>query len=151
MNALTNVAEITIQYSSKVKPSDRPKITGSREAAEILRSFFGETLEHHESFYAMYLNRANKVLGVTKIGQGGTAGCVADPKIIFQGAIKANACGIILCHNHPSGNMTASQQDIDLTKKLVAGGKIIDVQVLDHVILSPEEDKHFSFADEGLI
>lgn len=74
---------------------------------------------------------------------------MADPKLIFAAAIKANACGIILAHNHPSGNLSPSQADIDLTKRMKEGGKFLEIQVLDHVILTTEG--YFSFADDGLI
>src|SRR5690606_29882544 len=101
------------------------------------RPIFEPFLEHHEGMYAMYLNRANKVLGVLQIGIGGVAGVVADPKVIFQGALKAHASGIILAHNHPSGNSTASQADIDLTKKVKEAGKLLEIILLDHLILLP--------------
>lgn len=78
----------------------------------------------------------------------GVSGTVADPKLIFAAAIKAPACGIILAHNHPSGNLSASQLDIELTKRMRDGGKLLEVQLLDHIIVT--EDGYFSFADEGL-
>jgi len=144
------VAEITLSYSTNVKPSLRPKISGSRDAYELLLSNWDQSrLEFQEQFKAMYLNRANKVLGIVEISSGGISGTVADPKLIFAGALKACASGIIVCHNHPSGNLSASQSDIDLTKKLKEAGKFLEIQMLDHIILTTE--KYFSFADEGLI
>ena len=83
------------------------------------------------------------------ISLGGTAGTIADPKIIFAAAIKSNACGIILLHNHPSGNLKPSQQDLDLTRKIKAGGQILDIGVMDHLIITSEG--YFSFVDEGLM
>ena len=80
---------------------------------------------------------------------GGVSGTVADPKLIFAAAIKANACGIILAHNHPSGNLHPSQADIDLTKKMKEGGKLLEIQLLDHVIVTTEG--YSSLADEGFI
>lgn len=97
----------------------------------------------------MILNRAQKVLGICEISQGGSSGTVADPKIIFALALKANASGIIVSHNHPSGNLRPSQADIDLTKKLKEGGKFLELQLLDHVIVTSEG--YYSFADEGLV
>lgn len=97
----------------------------------------------------MLLNRANKVLGVFEVSTGSTTATVADPKIIFAAAIKANASGIIIAHNHPSGNLSPSQQDIDLTRKVKDGGKILEVQLLDHVIITTES--YYSFADEGIL
>ncbi len=95
------------------------------------------------------MNRANKVLGLFEVSKGGISGTVADPKIIFTAALKGGASGIIVAHNHPSGNLTASQSDIDLTRKLKEAGKFLEIQLLDHVIVTTEG--YFSFADEGLI
>ena len=97
----------------------------------------------------MLMNRANKVLGIFELSTGGVSGTVADPKIIFVAALKGGASGIIVAHNHPSGNLTASQSDIDLTRKLKEAGKFLEIQLLDHVIVTTEG--YFSFADEGLI
>lgn len=97
----------------------------------------------------MLLNRAIKVLGLFEVSTGGVSGTVADPKIIFTAALKDGASGIIVAHNHPSGNLTASQSDIDLTRKLKEAGKFLEIQLLDHVIVTTEG--YFSFADEGLI
>lgn len=97
----------------------------------------------------MLLNRANKVLGYYLVSIGGLTGTVVDQRIIFQVALKANACSIILAHNHPSGQLTPSQADIDLTKKIVSAGQFLDITVLDHIILTAENS--YSFADEGLM
>lgn len=102
-----------------------------------------------EQFKVVLLSRANKVLGIIQISSGGIAGTVADPKLIFASALKACASSIILAHNHPSGNLGPSQADIQLTRKIKAGGELLDISVLDHVILSSEG--YFPFADEGLI
>jgi DNA repair protein RadC len=102
-----------------------------------------------EQFKVMLMNRANKVLGIFELSTGGVSGTVADPKIIFVAALKGGASGIIVAHNHPSGNLTASQSDIDLTRKLKEAGKFLEIQLLDHVIVTTEG--YFSFADEGLI
>ena len=106
-------------------------------------------IEFVEQFKAMLLNRANKVLGIFEVSSGSSTGTIADPKLIFAAAIKANACGIILAHNHPSGNLNPSQADIDLTRRMREGGKLLEVQVLDHVIITCEG--YYSFADEGMI
>lgn len=97
----------------------------------------------------MFTNRANKVLGIYEVSTGGIAGTVADPKLIFVAALKVGASGVILSHNHPSGNLTASQADIELTRKIKEGGRLLEIQLLDHVILTSEG--YFSFADEGLV
>ncbi|MGC3947998.1 MAG: JAB domain-containing protein [Chryseolinea sp.] len=143
-------AEIQLIYKSTIKPSQRPRITSSREAANVLRSCWNEsTIELFEEFNVLLTNRANRVLGIVKISSGGIAGTVADPKLIFAAALKAGASGIILAHNHPSGNLTPSQADIQLTKKLKDGACLLEIQLLDHVILTSEG--YFSFADDGLL
>lgn len=143
-------SEIQLYYKTKVKPSERPTIRYSEDAYLIFRQYWqDDKLEFVEEFKVMLLNRANKVLGIVDISSGSTSYTIADPRIIFAAAIKANASGIIVSHNHPSGNLTPSQADIDLTRKLKEGGKLLEVQVLDHVIISTEG--YYSFADEGLI
>jgi DNA repair protein RadC len=144
------VAEIEISYHPNIKPSQRPRVTSSKEVDQILRSTWNtDTMELLESFKVVMLNRANRVLGVFELSQGGIAGTVADPKLIFASALKAAASSIIVAHNHPSGNLSPSQEDIQLTKKLVAAGKLLDLQVVDHVIISSEG--YNSMADEGLM
>jgi DNA repair protein RadC len=103
----------------------------------------------HEQFWVVLLNRANRVIRKVQISQGGVAGTVADPKIIFKSALDDLASGVILAHNHPSGNLSPSQADITLTQKLKEGGRLLEIQVLDHLIVGGH--KYFSFADEGLL
>ena len=143
------VAEVKLSYKTKVKASERIQITSSETAYKVLKPYFSEEMEYKELFYVIYLNRANKVMGVAKISEGGCSGTVADGKIIFQGALLANAQTIILAHNHPSGNTKPSKQDIELTKKIAEFGKYIELPVLDHVILT--EESFYSFADNGEI
>ena len=131
----------------ELEGNEKPKIAGSRDVYELLKSDLLDIA--HEEFWILLLNRANRVIKKSQISQGGVAGTVADPKIIFKLALEELASGIILAHNHPSGNLTASQADIDLTKKLKEAGKLLDIQVLDHLIVAGQ--KYFSFADEGLI
>ncbi len=144
------VAEIQLTYKSKVKASERPKIANSKDAYEVfLENWDATKIEFVEQFKVMLTNRANKVLGIFELSSGGVNGTVADPKLIFAAAIKANACGLILAHNHPSGTTQPSQSDISLTRKIKEGGKLLEIQLLDHIIVTLES--HFSFADEGLI
>ncbi|MEX2592880.1 MAG: JAB domain-containing protein [Anditalea sp.] len=144
------VAEIQLSYRSNVKPSQRPKITSSKEAYEILLENWDEDkLEFVEQFKVILLNRANRVLGIYEASTGGVSGTVADPKLIFGAAIKANASGILLSHNHPSGQLKPSDADIKLTKKLKDGGQYLEISVLDHIIVTSEG--YYSFADEGLL
>jgi len=145
----SEVSEIEITY--KTKSAEKTKIMSSRDAYNVFKSVYDfNKIAHKEMFYAMYLNRNNKVLGVLLVSEGGTSSTVVDPKIVFQGALKLNASGIILSHNHPSGNMKASNEDIAITKKLKEGARLLDFSVLDHVILSPEENIYLSMADECL-
>ena len=125
------------------------QIRTSKDGENIFRNVWSDGMEFREEFYMLLLNRANKVLGWYRVSEGGLTGTVVDTKIIFSIALKCHACGIMLAHNHPSGNITPSQQDIDLTKKLCAGGKLLEIPVLDHIILSAEN--YFSFADEGML
>src|SRR3989337_1007587 len=134
---LFEVAELQLSYKSKVKASLRPKISRSKDVEDVLRKYWNEdTLELHEQFKILLLNRAHRVIGIFEVSSGGLAGTVADPKLIFACALKAAASGIILAHNHPSGNINPSQADIDLTKKLRDGGKLLDTQVLDHIVIT---------------
>ncbi|HYG19140.1 MAG TPA: DNA repair protein RadC [Ohtaekwangia sp.] len=146
--AITLVATMELGRRRKdYEYNEKPKIAGSKDVYNILKSDLMDI--PHEEFWMIVLNRANRMIKKVQISQGGVSGTVADPKIIFKIALDALASGIILAHNHPSGNLTASQADLDLTKKLSAGGKLLDIQVLDHIIIGGQ--KYFSFADEGLI
>lgn len=144
------VAEIQLSYKSNVKPSLRPKISCSRDVQEVfLNSWDASRLELQEQFKVLFTNRANRVLGIFELSSGGTAGTVADPKLLFIAALRVGAHGIIMAHNHPSGNLKPSQSDIDLTRKVKEAGKLLDIQLLDHLILTVEG--YYSFSDEGLI
>jgi len=145
----SNLQEIDILYRNKVKRSDMPKVTSSQDAYDYLISIWSPQIERLEEFVILCLNRANKVLGWSKISSGGISGTVADPKIIFQVALKANSSSIILCHNHPSSQLKPSDNDIKLTRKLKSAGEFLELNVLDHLIITT--DSYFSFADEGLI
>jgi DNA repair protein RadC len=126
---------------------EKPRITGSADAYNILRADLMDL--PNEEFWVLMLNRANRVIRKKKISEGGLSGTVADPRIIYKLAVEDLACGIIVAHNHPSGNLTASQNDIELTRRLKEAGKVMEIQLLDHLIIAGH--KYFSFADEGLI
>lgn len=146
--AITIISALELGRRRKdFQAEEKPKIGGSADAFEILKADLLDI--PHEAFWIILLNRANRVIKKHQISQGGVAGTVADPKLIFKVAVEELASGIILAHNHPSGNLTASQADIDLTKKLKESGKLLDIQVLDHLIIAGK--KYFSFADEGLL
>lgn len=125
----------------------RPQITSSRDAFKVIAPLLMDL--PHEEFWILLLNRANRVLAREQISIGGVSGTVVDAKIIFRKAIEGGACSVILCHNHPSGNLQPSQADIDLTHKLVAAGKNLDIFVLDHLIVA--ETGYYSLADEGVM
>lgn len=125
----------------------KPQITSSRDVFELLQPRIGDL--PHEEFWVLYLNRANRVTFQESISAGGVAGTVADLKIIFKRALNQLASGIIIAHNHPSGNLKPSQADIDLTRKVREGGKTLEISVLDHLIITTSG--YFSFADEGLL
>jgi len=143
----SNLAEINITYHNKQKYSEMRKVTCSSDADEVLRSIWSDQIEYREEFVILCLNRANKVLGYSKVSSGGTTGTIADPKIIFQIALKSNASSIILAHNHPSGNTLPSENDIRHTSKLKEAGALLEIQVLDHIILA--SDGYRSLSDEG--
>jgi DNA repair protein RadC len=146
----TKVSEVQLSYKTTVKASERPQINTSEDAHRVLRSNWNyEIIEFIEEFKIILLNRANRVLGIVPISVGGTAGTIADPKVIFVSALKCNASSVILVHNHPSGNLKPSQADIELTRKLKAAGQFLDLPIIEHIILTKEA--YLSFADEGLM
>lgn len=141
------IREAISVYVRRQSPVDLPKISSSAEAYELLKNnFFDLSVEH---FYTIYLNRANRVIGVKKISEGGVSGTVADPKVILKEALLLNASCLILAHNHPSGNMRPSESDLHLTRKLKTAATAMDMSVLDHLIIST--GTFYSFADEGQI
>lgn len=143
------VSEVQLIYKNKVKASDRKKITCSRDAYEIfIENWNPEIIV--EEFKILLMNRSNSVLGILEISKGGISGTVSDLRVIFVAAIKGNASGIICAHNHPSGNLNPSESDTRLTQKLKEAGNLMDIQLLDHLILSTEGD-YYSFADNGLL
>ena len=122
-----------------------PLISSSKDAF----SFLGPMLssKSYEEFWILLLNRRNQIIKPYKISEGGVSGTVADPKKIFKTALENHASGMILCHNHPSGNRKPSQADRQLTRKIKAGGQQLDISVLDHIIIAGSA--YYSFADEG--
>jgi len=149
--SMFNVAEVSLTYKSKVPASQRPKIACSRDAYKLFNdSWDQDTLEHVEEFKILLLNRSNSVLGILPISKGGISGTVTDVRIILQAAIIANASGLIVCHNHPSSSLNPSESDTKITQKIKEAANLMDIQLLDHLILTTE-DKYYSFADSGLL
>jgi DNA repair protein RadC len=131
----------------ETEPNEKPKVVTSSDAASIFRPLLSDL--PHEEFWILLLNRNNLAIDKMMISQGGLAGTVIDVRIILKVALDKLACSIILCHNHPSGNLIPSEADKEITKKIKEAGKHMDIPVLDHLIIG--NDAYFSFADEGLI
>lgn len=146
--AITIVAALELGRRRKAQDLDeKPKISSSKDAFDLLQ---GDLMDlPHEEFWVLLLNRMNQVVKKKRISEGGVSGTVADPKIIYKLALEDLASGVIVAHNHPSGNLKPSQSDIDLTRKLKEAGRFLEVQLLDHLIIANRN--YFSFADEGLI
>lgn len=152
LEVLNNVSEIDIVYKRKAscKASQRPLITCSKDCYDVFVHYWNDDkIELLEEFKVLFLSRANRVLMLLPISQGGIVGTVADPRLILAPALKVAACSLILAHNHPSGSLKPSRADEELTAKIKEAAKYFDIKVLDHIILSSEG--YFSFADEGLL
>jgi len=147
---LTRVAEVIVAYRPKFKASERPKVTSANDAYQIfINQWEKDTIELLEEFKIMLLDRSKRVLGIARISVGGVEQTVVDPKIIFAIALKAKASSIILAHNHPSGNVQASLTDNKVTEKLRDGGKLLEIEVCDHLIIT--NDGYYSYEEEGLM
>jgi DNA repair protein RadC len=129
------------------EPRKREKITSSADAYRVMQAHLSDLAI--EQFWIIMLNRANLVIRPEMVSEGGVSGTVADPKVIFKKALSKQASSVILVHNHPSGNLTPSQADIQLTRKLKEAGKYLDLPVLDHLIFT--DHAYYSFADEGIL
>lgn len=126
------------------------KVYDAKSAYEVLlKSWDMDSIEIVEQFKIMLLNKSNKVLGISHISTGGMSGTIVDVKVLFGIALKGGACSLILAHNHPSGNITPSDADKKLTNKIIEASKYLDIEVFDHIIVTPE--KFYSFAEMGLI
>lgn len=145
---MNNISEIELHY--KYRSTNEFKVTSSLSAYEVLRdSWNPDTIELQEEFKLLLLDRDNKVLGVYNLSKGGIVGTVVDIRLMMVVALKSKASAIILAHNHPSGNMKPSEQDKNLTKKIKSASKFLDIQLLDHIILSNKS--YYSFCDEGIL
>jgi DNA repair protein RadC len=128
-------------------PLEKKLISSSTDIAAFLQAKLRDY--RHEVFAVIYLNRANKIKHFEIVSEGGITGTVADPRIILRKALEEDAVSIILCHNHPSGNLKPSRADEQLTSKIKEASRFLDITVLDHIIVS--DAGYFSFADEGLL
>lgn len=144
---LTSAIEL---YRRKITECENAKkqISSSKDAYDCL---VGDMCDlYHEEFWVLFINKANEVIGKKRMSIGGTAGTIADTKLVFKECVSRNGCaGIIIAHNHPSGSLSPSNADNELTKKMVGAGKLMDIMVLDHLIISC--NGYYSFADQGKI
>jgi len=146
--AITILAALELGRRRKLADAlEKSKITSSQDVFHLFEPLLSDL--PHEEFWILLLNRANKVIGQHCVSQGGTGQTVVEIPIILKIAIEKFATGIIACHNHPSGSMTPSQPDMDITKKLFEACKIIGISLLDHLIIAHHQ--YYSFADEGMI
>ncbi|POY38589.1 DNA repair protein [Solitalea longa] len=144
------VSEISLSYHPKVKSSEMKMIRTSKDAYDIfMESWDKGLIEFLEEFKVLLLKRNQRVIGLYPVSLGGVSGTVVDAKVIFVAALLSHASTIILCHNHPSGNLQPSEPDLRITKQLKEAGKVLNIDVLDHLIVSKEG--YFSFGDEGLL
>lgn len=146
----TYLNELSITYTKKL--FSHTSIKNSKDAELVIRDMYNKTsseIELKEYFFIILLNRANEVIGYYKLSEGGIHSTDVDIRLVFATALKSLAVGIILAHNHPSGNLTPSEQDIKLTKKFVKAGELLDVKVFEHIIISSQS--YCSLSDEGMM
>ena len=145
------VNEIKISYQEKLQTLQSENIKSSEDAANLLFDHWDKnTIGLHESFKILLLNNSNKVKGIYQLSSGGITGTVVDIRLLFAVVLKSISVGIILAHNHPSGKLKPSETDINLTQKIKNASEYLDIKVLDHLILTPD-NSYFSFADNGLL
>ena len=143
------VPEIKIRYNRSNK-TFLGRISNSKDVADFIRRTYSRsTIQLQEGFIVIYLNRANEILGYYKHSIGGIVSTVADVRLIFATALASASVGIILSHNHPSGKLAASQADIEMTRKFKEAGRILEVAIVDHLIIT--KTGYFSFADQSML
>ena len=146
--AVTIIAALELGRRRKLADAlNIQKINGSKEVAEIFQPLLADL--PHEEFWILFLNRSNSIIGRMKLSQGGVSGTVTDVRIIMKKALEYLASGIVVCHNHPSGNLDPSDADSHITQKIKEAGKLLDIQLHDHLIVS--DKGYYSFADNGLL
>ena len=141
----STISEFSLKYTKT--DIQKTKITTSESSYSVIKKFYFDDINIYESFFILLLNKANNTTGFAKISQGGTAGTVVDIKIIAKYAVDSLSSAVIICHNHPSGNITPSETDINITKKIKDVLLLLDIKLIDHIILS--ENNYYSFADNG--
>lgn len=145
--AITIIAALELGRRRRAEDAvDLIKVTSSKKIFEMMQPIIGELA--HEEFWVLFLNNSNKIISKSQLSKGGMTGTIVDVRLVFKLALENGATGLILCHNHPSGNLEPSKADKEITKKLKAAGESLDVKVLDHLIIT--ESKYYSFVDEGI-
>lgn len=141
------INEVEIVY--KRKNSAKPKFNNSNQVYRILYPFFEDIIDHHESFKILLCDNNNRILGIHHLSEGGLTGTVVDIRIVAQSIILSNAKAVVIAHNHPSGNLKPSSQDKKITEKIKNMCELIEVNLLDHIILT--SDSYTSFLDECIL
>jgi len=148
---LSRIAEIEIIYNPPFRIPDCPLATSSSELYLVLKDNWNlNQISLREEFKIVLLSTDLRILGISTIASGGRSTVAIDSKLIFSTALLSNSRGIVLAHNHPSGNLAPSQSDINLTDKIKQGGKLLDIEVFDHIIIT-KDNGYYSFADEGML
>lgn len=145
--AITIIAALELGRRRRAEDTaELTKISSSKNAFEIMQPIIGEL--SHEEFWVLFLNNSNRVISKSQLSKGGIAGTIVDVRLVFKLALENGATGLILCHNHPSGNSSPSDADKQITRKIKTAGEVLDVKILDHLIIT--ETKYYSFVDEGI-
>lgn len=144
-----HVPEVKLIYRPARARAPHPTISSSYDAYCVLLPHFNECMETYESFKVLLLDRANRCKAIATISTGGVTGTIVDPKIVFGFALRSLSCGIVLAHNHPSGQLRASEEDIAITRKLSNAARLLDIEVKDHLIITRRW--YFSWVDGGLL
>lgn len=145
---LTTVNEAQLVYRNTAPASARPKVNTSADAYQLLYPLYDACMDMREEFWMLLLDRGSRVKCAYRVSQGGLHGTVADPKLIFAAALKGLASGLIVAHNHPSGQAHPSEEDMRLTRKLREGAQLLDIALHDHIILT--RTGYYSFRDNGV-
>jgi len=146
------VREVSLRYDASGLANDGLYIRSSQSAMELIYGLWNkDNIGLVEEFKVLLLNRANRVLGIHTLSRGSSNACIVDRKLLFVTALKANASAVIVAHNHPSNNVKPSTADEKLTKELVAGGELLGISVLDHIIVTPTPENYFSFSDNAML
>jgi len=150
-NNFHTLHEMELVYLPNYKIAEKPSIKSSNNAYELLMQIYNaNTIRCQEEFIVIYINNNNSVLGIQKLSKGGINATIVDTRLILATALKSLSSGIIISHNHPSGNLNPSEKDLSITKNINEGCKLVDIKLLDHIIVTPDSG-YLSFADELLL